>query len=52
MRIITTPAELSELEPPRHGDGPGIEAHIFVGSRAPWHRITDDLPQFDGHEEY
>jgi len=20
--------------------------HIFVGSKAPWHRITDDLPQF------
>lgn len=26
---------------------PGIEvtAHIFVGSRAPWTRIADDLPQ-------
>lgn len=23
-------------------------AHIFVGSKAPWHTITDDLPQ---HEE-
>jgi len=23
--------------------------HIFVGSKAPWHEITDDLPQF---EEY
>lgn len=23
------------------------EAHIFVGSKAPWHTITDDLPQFD-----
>jgi len=22
-------------------------AHIFVGSRAPWHDITDALPQFD-----
>jgi hypothetical protein len=21
--------------------------HIFVGSKAPWHEITDDLPQFD-----
>jgi hypothetical protein len=20
--------------------------HIFVGSKAPWHEITDDLPQF------
>lgn len=21
--------------------------HIFVGSKAPWHEITDDLPQYD-----
>ena len=28
---------------------PGIklEAHIFVGSKAQWYDITDDLPQFD-----
>lgn len=27
----------------------GVEPsfHMFVGSRAPWHEITDDLPQFD-----
>jgi hypothetical protein len=24
-------------------------SHIFVGSKAPWFEITDDLPQF---EEY
>jgi hypothetical protein len=24
-------------------------AHIFVGSKAPWYAITDDLPQ---HEEF
>jgi hypothetical protein len=24
-------------------------AHIFVGSKAPWFTITDDLPQYDGH---
>ena len=24
-------------------------AHIFVGSKAPWYDITDDLPQFEGH---
>ncbi len=32
-------------------DPPGIRptAHIFVGSKAPWFEITDDLPQ---HEEY
>jgi hypothetical protein len=32
-------------------DSPSIRptAHIFVGSKAPWFEITDDLPQF---EEY
>ena len=32
-------------------DTPSIRptAHIFVGSKAPWFEITDDLPQF---EEY
>ena len=32
-------------------DAPGIRpsAHIFVGSKAPWFTITDDLPQ---HEEF
>lgn len=32
-------------------DDPGIRptAHIFVGSKAPWYTITDDLPQ---HEEF
>ena len=31
-------------------DDPGarISEHIFVGSKAPWHEITDDIPQ---HEE-
>lgn len=30
-------------------DDPGIkpEQHVFVGSKAPWHDITDDLPQFE-----
>jgi hypothetical protein len=23
--------------------------HIFVGSKAPWRRITDGLPQYEGH---
>ncbi len=28
---------------------PGIRpiAHLFVGSKAPWHEITDDLPQYE-----
>jgi hypothetical protein len=30
-------------------DDPGIRPgfHVFVASKAPWHVITDDLPQFD-----
>ena len=30
-------------------DAPSIrpDHHIFVGSKAPWYEITDDLPQFD-----
>jgi hypothetical protein len=23
--------------------------HIFVGSKAPWFSITDDLPRYDAH---
>ena len=32
-------------------DEPSIRptGHIFVGSKAPWFEITDDLPQFDEH---
>jgi hypothetical protein len=31
-------------------DSPAIRptAHIFVGSKAPWFTITDDLPQHTG----
>jgi len=32
-----------------HTDGPAIEAHIYVASKATWQRIADDLPQ---HETY
>lgn len=30
-------------------DDPGVKPafHVFVGSKAPWHEITDTLPQFD-----
>jgi hypothetical protein len=33
-------------------DSPTIRptCHIFVGSKAPWFEITDDLPQFDEYE--
>ncbi|MBN8630219.1 MAG: GFA family protein [Rhodobacterales bacterium] len=27
------------------------KAHIFVGSKAPWHQITDDLPQYQEFPE-
>src|ERR1700733_3408615 len=32
-------------------DDPSIRPtqHIFVGSKAPWRRITDGLPQYEGH---
>lgn len=32
-------------------DPPSIRpgAHIFVGSKAPWFTITDDLPQYEEH---
>jgi hypothetical protein len=32
-------------------DAPSVRPtkHIFVGSKAPWFEITDDLPQFDEH---
>jgi hypothetical protein len=32
-------------------DAPTIRpaAHIFVGSKAPWFTIADDLPQYEGH---
>lgn len=33
-------------------DAPTIRPthHIFVGSKAPWYEITDDLPQYEGHK--
>ena len=32
---------------------PGIrpESHIFVSSKAPWHQIIDDLPQFEERQQ-
>lgn len=31
-------------------DDPGLRptCHVFVGSKASWHEIRDDLPQYDG----
>jgi len=33
-------------------EDPGIRPteHVFVGSKAPWHTIADDLNQFDGYD--
>jgi hypothetical protein len=30
-------------------DDPGVKPmmHVYVGAKASWHDITDDLPQFD-----
>jgi hypothetical protein len=32
-------------------DDPGARplAHLFVGSKAPWHEISDDLPRYDAY---
>jgi hypothetical protein len=32
-------------------EAPGMRptGHIFVGSKAPWFEITDDLPRFEEH---
>jgi len=34
-------------------DDPAIRPskHIFVGSKAPWFTITDDLPQYAAHAQ-
>jgi hypothetical protein len=34
-------------------DAPTIRPthHIFVGSKAPWYEITDDMPQYRGHKQ-
>jgi len=34
-------------------DTPSIRPthHIFVGSKAPWYEITDDLPQYERHKQ-
>jgi hypothetical protein len=32
-------------------DDPSVRPneHIFVGSKAPWFEITDNVPQYEGH---
>ena len=46
---VPTAGKLSDLAlGPLEAD-PGVRPteHTFVGSKAPWHEITDDLPQYD-----
>ncbi len=45
----TEKGELTSLTLGTIEGDPGIrpEAHIFVGSKAQWYEIQDDLPQFD-----
>ena len=30
--------------------GRSVVHHIFVGSKAPWFEITDDLPRYEAHK--
>ncbi len=34
-----------------HDEGPGVNAHIFAGSKAPWHDISDNLACYDAQPE-
>jgi hypothetical protein len=40
--------DISEVAVGTIDDDPGIRpgAHIFVGFKAPWYEITDELPQY------
>jgi hypothetical protein len=42
FKLAVVPAGSLDTDP-----GMRPQAHIFVGSKAPWFRITDELPQFD-----
>lgn len=42
VNSVTIPLGLLEADP-----GLRAEMHLFVGSKAPWFEITDDLRQFD-----
>ena len=37
------------LGSPVDASGLRTTKHIFVGSKAPWFEVTDDLPQFEEH---
>jgi hypothetical protein len=40
--VVSVPAGTLDSDP-----GMRAQAHIYVGSKAPWFDITDDLPQYD-----
>ena len=40
--MLTGGCRCNEVDPPSIRP----DHHIFVGSKAPWYEITDDLPQF------
>jgi hypothetical protein len=42
-QIIGLPMGTLDVDP-----GLGPERHVLVDSKAPWHEITDELPQYDG----
>jgi hypothetical protein len=48
---LVTEMDLALLPAGNLQGDPGVrpQGHVFVGSKAPWYTITDDLPQ---HEEY
>jgi hypothetical protein len=48
---LATEMDLALLPAGNLQGDPGVrpQSHVFVGSKAPWYTITDDLPQ---HEEY
>lgn len=47
--VSTHAGEVGEVAVGTLEGDPGLRPreHIFVGSKAPWHEITDDLPQYD-----
>ena len=46
---VDTSRDLAIVPAASLDDDPGTrpQAHIFVGSKAPWDVITDDVPQYD-----
>ena len=49
MPVIEAAANEVNIPAGTLDDDPGIKpaVHIFVGSKAPWHKITDGVDQFD-----